>query len=293
MENFKRIILFSLLAVLCLMLAACTEETKESVKNDEIREEISSEQVKEETVTETTTELQKISLDGLSDDDNAWYCMKNDDHKTPEMPNNIDLKKYNASATGDTEKKEIYLTFDEGYENGYTENILDILKEKNVPAAFFVLEHYVESQPELVERMVNEGHLVCNHSAMHILPTQASDEEIEEDIIELEKYFKEKTGKDMAKFYRPPSGEYTERCLAIAHNLGYKTVFWSLAYADWLADEPLGKEVTYSTVMDNYHNGCIILMHSVNASNGEALSDIIDSLRAEGYEFKSLDELPE
>ena len=187
------------------------------------------------------------------------------------------------------EDKGLYLTFDEGYENGYTASILDTLKEKGVPAAFFITMPYMESHPDLVGRMVEEGHIVGNHTVNHpSLPTVTDDKKLEEEIVGLTRAFSEKFGSTM-RYLRPPKGEYNARTLALTQKMGYTNVFWSFAYEDWAQNESRGKAYAYTKVMAGLHGGAVILLHAVSRDNAEALGDIIDSARAAGYEFRSLD----
>lgn len=243
-----------------------------------------------EQATEATT-LYTYDTSVLSNEKFGWYFMPNDEHKTPTVKSGIDYAAYSAYYVGDTSEKVIYLTFDEGYENGYTSKILDVLKQKNVKAAFFVTESYIRSNLELVKRMQAEGHTVGNHSIKHLSSPDLSDEELFYEINETAWTYKKLTGFDMPKVFRPPMGEYSERTLAVAHNMGYKTIFWSFAYKDWETDNQPGKQAAYDTVMSRYHNGAILLLHAVSSSNTEALPDIIDSLTEAGYRFGTLDEL--
>ncbi len=246
------------------------------------------------TTTETTTEATTIQLydtSKLSDTKQSWYYMPNDQHKVPTGNFAVELNKYSAYYTGNTAEKTIYLTFDEGYENGYTSKILDVLKSKGVKAAFFVTKPYIESQPALIKRMTDEGHIVGNHSAKHLSSPTLTDSQLKQELDSTAEAYKAVTGKDMPKYFRPPMGEYSERTLAVTHNMGYKSIFWSFAHKDWLTDQQPGAEATYNTVMKRYHNGEIMLLHAVSSSNTEALGRIIDSLRTQGYSFKSLDEL--
>ncbi|MCX7950650.1 MAG: delta-lactam-biosynthetic de-N-acetylase, partial [Clostridiales bacterium] len=204
------------------------------------------------------------------------------------------FKKYNAYYLGDITKKEIYLTFDEGYENGYTAKILDILKEQNVKAAFFVTRPYIRQNKELIKRMVEEGHIVANHSSTHpSMPQKAVDfEKFKKEFEDTEAAFKEITGQDMPKFFRPPMGKYSEKSLYYTQKLGYKTIFWSFAHKDWIVDDQPPVETTIQRVIDRSHNGEIMLLHAVSKSNTEALSTIIKTLKEQGYEFKPLTDLP-
>lgn len=253
-----------------------------------------------ESVTETETETffedsKKIDTensDKLSNKKIGWYFIKNKDHSTPRAPSEAPfINKYDGFYVGDTSEKKIYLTFDEGYENGYSEKILDVLKKYNVRAAFFVTKSYIEKNKELVGRMVEEGHIVGNHSVRHLSSPDLSNDEFKQELIQTEECFKSVVGQDMPKVFRPPMGEFSERTLALAQQLGYKTVFWSFAYKDWDTENQPGKQAAYDNVIANYHNGEIALLHAVSKSNTEALGDIIETLREKGYSFGTLDEL--
>lgn len=201
------------------------------------------------------------------------------------------LKKYDAIFLGDVNKKELYLTFDNGYENGYTNQIIDILKLKDVKATFFVTGHYVKSEPELVKRMVNEGHIIGNHSWSHPDMSNISDQKIEEELDKLKSEVMNLTGQTEMKYLRTPRGVFDEQSLAVSKKLGYTNVFWSIAYVDWDKDVQKGAEYAYNKVMSQLHPGGVILLHTVSKDNAEALIKIIDDARALGYEFKSLDEM--
>ena len=227
----------------------------------------------------------------LSNTKQSLYFVANNNHTQPQGNGSVALNKYNAYYVGNPNEKKIYLTFDEGYENGYTSKILDVLKAKNVKAAFFVTKPYIESDPELVKRMVAEGHIVGNHSVKHLSSPTLSDSQLKNELTETAQAFEKVTGQAMPKVFRPPMGEYSERTLAVTSNMGYKTVFWSFAYKDWITTAQPGKDVAYNTVMSKYHNGAVLLLHAVSKSNTEALGDIIDSLRAKGYTFDTLNNL--
>jgi len=229
---------------------------------------------------------------GFSNKKLGWYFMKNNEHQPTRGAAEIDISAYDGYYLGDTTEKYIWLTFDLGYENGYTASILDTLKEKNESAAFFCVGAYIRDNPELTQRMAAEGHLVVNHSDKHPSFPDISDQRILDEIYETARRYKELTGLDMPAFFRPPSGEYSERILFIAKEAGYKTIFWSFAYRDWLVDDQPGKDYAINIVLDNLHNGEILLLHAVSSSNAEALPDIIDAVKAQGYEFKSLFDLP-
>lgn len=222
----------------------------------------------------------------MSDKILSWGLRRNGKGQLPDTdPGAVELlNKYNAKYVGDTSQKKVYLTFDEGYENGYTATILDALKEYNVKAVFFIVGHYLDRETDLVRRMVEEGHYVGNHSDKHpSLPT-LSDEDIQKELTDLEHRFQEKYGKQM-QFMRPPKGEYSERVLDLATKLNYCTLFWSFAYDDWNVNNVRGKDYVVNKVCDNIHNGAIILLHAVSGDNAEAMSEIITRLKSEGYTF--------
>lgn len=209
------------------------------------------------------------------------------------------LAKYNAyyiagAAAGKDEgdKKPIYLTFDSGYENGYTAEILDILKEKKVPAAFFLVGNYIEENPELVKRMVAEGHIVGNHTMHHPDMSAIADEEaFKKEITELEETYKTVVGKEIPKFYRPPQGKYSEANLQQAYRLGYTTLFWSLAYVDWLENDQPDETESINLLNKRIHPGAIVLLHSTSKTNSKILAQLIDDWKKQGYEFRSVSEL--
>lgn len=177
----------------------------------------------------------------------------------------------------------IYLTFDEGYENGYTAQILDTLKEKNCTAVFFVTMDYVKKNPDLVLRMINEGHVVGNHSTHHPSMPDLSVEKAKEEIVELHDYVRDTFEYEM-KLFRPPMGEYSEQTLALTQQLGYKSMFWSFAYKDWLTDAQPDKQTALKKITDSAHGGAIYLLHAVSSTNTEILGDAIDALRGKGFE---------
>ena len=206
---------------------------------------------------------------------------------TPEF-----LKQYNAYFCGNSEDKKIYLTFDCGYENGYTPAILDAREKHNVKAAFFVVGNYLETSPDLVKRMVEEGHIVGNHTYHHPDMSQISDPaSFQEEITSLEKKYQEITGLEMQKFYRPPQGKYSESNLKMAQELGYQTVFWSLAYVDWYVDQQPTQEEAYAKLLPRIHPGAVVLLHSTSKTNAEILDDLLTKWEQEGYTFGTLNEL--
>ncbi|MGI6492162.1 MAG: delta-lactam-biosynthetic de-N-acetylase [Pelotomaculum sp.] len=233
-----------------------------------------------------------IDPSGLSNAKKGWGLKRNDQHQQPEMPASIsaELSKYGAYWIGNPDEKAVYLTFDEGYENGYTGRILDILKANDVKAAFFVTGHYLESQPALVKRMVEEGHIVGNHTDSHPSLPDISDEKIKQELLAVEQAYEEITGQKGMRYLRPPMGEYSQRTLALTNSLGYHNILWSLAYVDWVP-MPGGPDEAYSSVMNNIHNGALILMHAVSQDNTEALDRILKDIKGQGYVFKTLDDL--
>ncbi|TEB08001.1 Peptidoglycan-N-acetylmuramic acid deacetylase PdaA precursor [Pelotomaculum schinkii] len=228
----------------------------------------------------------------LSNNKKGWGLKRNDTHQQPEMSasTSAGLSKYGAYWIGGPDEKTLYLTFDEGYENGYTSRILDILKANDVKAAFFVTGHYLKSQPELVKRMVDEGHIVGNHTDSHPSLPGISDEEIKKELQVVEQAYEQLTGRKGMKYLRPPMGEYSERTLAVTRELGYHNIFWSMAFVDWVP-MPGGPDEAYQSVMDNLHNGALILLHAVSKDNTEALDKILKDTKAQGYSFKTLDDL--
>ena len=190
---------------------------------------------------------------------------------------------------GNSEKKYIYITFDEGYEAGYTEKILDTLKENNVKATFFITAHYLNTNEEVVKRMIDEGHIVGNHTVNHKSMPDISNEEIKKEVMDLHLAIYEKFGYEM-KYIRPPKGEYSERTLNECNNLGYKTVMWSFAYKDWEENNQSGEENAKKMIINNFHNGEIMLLHGNSKDNCNVLGDIIKEAKNEGYEIKPLNE---
>jgi peptidoglycan-N-acetylmuramic acid deacetylase len=200
------------------------------------------------------------------------------------------MKKHGAIFTGDPSKKTLYLTFDNGYENGFTPQILDVLKEKKVPAIFFVTGQYIKEQPELLQRMANEGHLIGNHSWSHPDMTTVSDAVIKTELDRVKTGVAEVTRQKDMVFLRPPRGIFSDRTLAISRQLGYVNVFWSVAYVDWDTKQQKGATYAFEQVTKQLHPGAVLLLHSVSKDNADAMASIIDYARKEGYEFRSLED---
>lgn len=203
-----------------------------------------------------------------------------------------ELKEYDTHFLGDTEQKKLYLTFDAGFENGNTEAILNALKKHQIKATFFVVGHYLETAPELVTRMVEEGHTVGNHTYHHYDMSKISDQEsFAEEISSVEEKYKEITGQEMVKYYRPPQGKYSLQNLQMAKDLGYHTFFWSLAYVDWNQDAQPSHEDAFEKLMSRVHPGAIVLLHNTSTTNGEIMDELLTKWESEGYVFGTLDEL--
>ena len=202
------------------------------------------------------------------------------------------LRQYQAAYIGNVGEKVLYLTFDAGYENGCTAKILDTLKEKQVPAAFFLVGNYIRQSPDLVRRMVAEGHTVGNHTMHHYDMSRLSDKAaFSKELTDLEALYKETVGQELPKFYRPPQGIYSEENLKMAQELGYQTVFWSLAYVDWNNDAQPTQETAFAKLLPRTHNGAVVLLHSTSKTNAEILGELIDKWKEAGYRFGTLEEL--
>ena len=202
------------------------------------------------------------------------------------------LRQYDAAYIGDTSDHVLYLTFDAGYENGSTEKILDTLKQQNVKAAFFLAGNYIQRNADLVRRMAEEGHIVANHTMHHYDMSKISTmESFSKELSDLEALYKQATGQEMPKYYRPPQGIYSEENLRMAKELGYKTVFWSLAYVDWNDDAQPTKEHAFSKLLPRTHDGAVVLLHSTSRTNSEILDELITRWKEMGYRFGTLDEL--
>ena len=225
----------------------------------------------------------------------SWYYTPNESHRVPAIPDDVAqlLRTYDARYVGDTGEKVVYLTFDEGYENGFTGRILDELLAADVEAAFFVTGDYIRDNPDLVRRMEAEGHVVGNHTDSHpSLPSLARDSDaFRREITVTEKAYRRATGRALARLLRPPMGEYSARSLCLTRRFGYATVFWSFAHRDWLVDDQPSVKTTVKRVLAGSHKGAIYLLHAVSRSNTEALPAIVAGLRAQGYRLGSPAEL--
>ena len=221
----------------------------------------------------------------------CWGIKRAENHAQPDLGNNNLklLQEHIGIAMGNSEDKYVYLTFDNGYEAGYTTKILDTLKQNNVKAAFFITAHYLNTASGLVQRMIDEGHIVGNHTVNHKSMPEITDEEIKEEVMKLHQAVYEKFGYEM-KYIRPPKGEFSERTIIATNNLGYQHVMWSFAYVDWDEQKQPDEEKAKKTILDNLHNGEIMLLHGNSKTNANILDSIIKEIKSEGYEIKSLDD---
>lgn len=219
-----------------------------------------------------------------------WYYKPRTDGLQPERNAEMEFvySKCNGYSIGNPDEKIIYLTFDMGYDIGYTEPILDALKKHDVKAAFFVVGHYIDSCPDIVKRMADEGHIVCNHTVNHKDMTTLNYETFKKEITGLEDSYFNLTGKSMDKFYRPPSGTFSERSLTWAKELGYSTVFWSFAYADWYTDNQPERNFAINKIMSRTHPGEVVLLHATSKTNAEIMDEIITKWKQMGYRFEDL-----
>lgn len=221
-----------------------------------------------------------------------WYFKHTSNGVRPPIPAEMSfIENYGGYYLGKDEPV-IYLTFDTGYENGNVEKILDTLKNEDVPAAFFILDNLVLKNTDLVKRMAEEGHTVCNHTAKHRDMTSVmTAEEFERELCEMERIYRESTGYELAKYYRPPEGKFNEDNMMWANELGYKTIFWSFAYADWDNANQMSAKKAMEKILAETHNGEVILLHPTSATNAEILPGLIKAWRDMGYRFGTLDEL--
>lgn len=225
-----------------------------------------------------------------------WYCMHTKNGEIPQCDSNMKfIEKRNGfyvDENASENDKVIYLTFDAGYENGNVEKIVDVMKEKGAVGAFFVLEHTVKANSQLMKKIAANGNLICNHTSKHKDMTKMTDKEAFQSELELlEDTLKSETGLEMAHFYRPPEGRFNEQNLIWANEMGYKTVFWSFAYADWDNNNQPSCDAAYDKIISSTHNGEIILLHPTSATNAQIMGRLIDYWKSEGYRFGSLTEL--
>ena len=227
----------------------------------------------------------------LSNKKIGWGIQRKNSHEQPDLgaKNTELINKYNGMALGNKDKKYIYLTFDLGYEAGYTSKILDALKQNNVKGTFFVTAHYVNTASDLVKRMIDEGHIVGNHTVNHKSMPSLSDDELTTEVMKLHQVIYKKYNYEM-KYMRPPKGEFSERTLSLCEKLGYKTVMWSFAYVDWEENKQPSEEEAMQKIIPNLHNGEIMLLHATSKTNADIMDKMIKRVQEEGYEFRSLEE---
>lgn len=249
----------------------------------------------ESTQAVTTTEEPTTATSdyaSISNEKYAWWFMRTKDHTQPGCQQDFDVTQYDGYyVSPDSESKVIYLTFDCGYENGFTPSILDTLKSEGVHAMFFVTKPFIKDNADLVKRMKEEGHMVGNHTVHHPSMPDLSVDEVKSEVLDCQAYMKEQTGYDMDHFIRPPKGEYSERTLQVCKDLGYKTIFWSIAYLDYDTKNQPGAGYVLEQFKNNHHPGAIPLIHNVSESNAQALPKVIAFLKSEGYTFGTLDQL--
>lgn len=232
------------------------------------------------------------SIASVTASSHNWYYKPNEEGLQPIVSDDAAfLSDYDILFMGNSQDKYLYLTFDAGFDNGNTAVILDVLKEKGVCAAFFLTGHFMKSQPELLKRMENEGHIVGNHTVDHKDLTSCTEEVFLEQVAGLETIYQETTGAEMSKFLRPPEGKYSESFLKLCEKNGYIPVFWSFAYKDWLEDDQPTRENALGIITKRTHNGAVLLLHSTSSTNAAVLGELIDTWRSEGYEIKSLNDL--
>lgn len=238
----------------------------------------------------TNTVKTSGTINELSSKKIEWGIKRNDNHNQPDLGsvNKRIIDEAKGIAMGNKESKKVYLTFDEGYEAGYTPKILETLSKNNVKAAFFITAHYVNTSSDLVQKMIDEGHIIGNHTVNHKSMPSLSNEEIKNEVMNLHEAIYNKFNYEM-KYIRPPKGEYSEKSVAYCNNLGYTTVMWSFAYDDWDENKQGREEYAKKKILDNIHNGAVILLHGNSKDNSNILDYCINEIKNMGYEFETLD----
>jgi peptidoglycan-N-acetylmuramic acid deacetylase len=225
----------------------------------------------------------------------SWYIVRDKNHGMSGCDNSFPLEQYDAfyvdRVCAEKNEKVMYLTFDCGYENGYTEQMLDVLKKHNAKGCFFVTMTYIRDNPDIVKRMKEEGHQVGNHTVHHPCMPEKSVEEQKSELKECSDFMRNETGYEMDMYFRPPCGEYSEQVLQLAKDMGYKTIFWSMAYLDYDVNNQPGTDYVIDHFAKYHHPGAIPLIHNVSSSNAQALDTVLTNLEKEGYEFRSLNEM--
>ena len=225
----------------------------------------------------------------------SWGLSFQEEGKRPAGNATIDdLKQYNAYYASDTDEKILYLTFDAGYENGNTPAILEALKKHQAPAVFFAVGNFIKDNPDLIKRMITEGHIVGNHTMTHPDMSQISSmESFQKELEGVEELYTSVTGEPMTKLYRPPRGVYSTENLSMAKELGYSTFFWSLAYVDWIQEQQPSKEEAFQKLIPRIHPGAIVLLHNTSSTNAAILDELLTRWEEMGYQFHSIKELTE
>lgn len=233
----------------------------------------------------------QTSSQGLSNKLIGWGIKRNDNHEQPDLGkvNKELIEKYEGYCLGNKDKKYVYITFDNGYEAGYTSKILEVLKQNQVSATFFITAHYLNTQPDLVKQMIDEGHIVGNHTVNHKSMPSLTEEQIKKEVMDLHQAIYSKFNYEM-KYMRPPKGEYSEKTLSVCNSLGYKTVMWSFAYEDWDEKNQPNEEKSLQKIVNNLHNGEIMLLHATSKTNTNILDSLIKEIKAQGYEIRSIDD---
>jgi peptidoglycan-N-acetylmuramic acid deacetylase len=218
-----------------------------------------------------------------------WYYLPHDEEEQPEpMEKAGYLKDYDVIYIGSPDRKVIYLTFDDCPENGNISSILDVLEEHHAPAAFFMTEVFIRKHPDVIRRIDGDGYLVCNHTAHHVSVTRLSFDKLKAEIKGVEDAFREVTGKELDKYFRPPQGKFNETSLSYTEELGYTTVFWSFRYTDWEVNNQPSEDAAYNTIMKETHPGEIVLLHCQSKTNVKVLDRVLDSWEQQGYTFGSI-----
>lgn len=225
----------------------------------------------------------------LSNEMLAWGFRRGENHEQATLDTKSEkvIREFEGISMGNKDSNKIYLTFDCGYEAGYTEKILDVLEENNVNAIFFITGHYLNTAGDLVKRMIEDGHIVGNHTVNHKCLPNISDDNIKDEVMNLHNAVFEKFGYEMT-FFRPPKGEFSERTTKIVKDLGYTTVMWSSAYDDWDKEKQGREEYGKKKILDNLHNGCVLLLHATSEDNCKILDQVIKETKNMGYEFSSV-----
>lgn len=303
----KRLIVLGIMIIFSFTLTACKKEEvnyigsteiiddktvfKEEIKPIDENVEVKESDTKNENLKEADTKPSSI-YDKLDNTKIGWGLGRNSEHKTPSIPDSWKklLNKYNGLYVANANEKVVYMTFDEGYENGYTSKILDSLKANNIKSSFFVTGPYVQNNKALVKRMIDEGHIIGNHTINHPSLPSKTTTQVEAEIVELDRMIYD-TWKVNVRFMRPPMGEISERVLAQLKDLGHTTVMWSFAYKDYDVNDQKGTDYAHDTIMDNLHPGAILLLHAVSKDNADVLDRVIKSIKAEGYEIRNIDSI--